>query len=250
MITYSTTINGIKVDAAYHESDVKNCFLPLLRKITGIQKEKNRRVLIMLAAPPGAGKTTLVGFLEELSRSEPDLIPMQAIGMDGFHRRQEYLLSHTTFVDGKEVRMVDVKGAPETFDLDALEMKIRELQNSEKCGWPVYDRMLHNPVEDAVFVTEKAVLLEGNYLLLDENGWDRLSDYADYTIFLPGDEEFLRTRLIDRRMKTGVEREKAESFVDFSDMRNVRTVLHHSKKADLYLDLTMYDVHLDGNRRI
>ena len=137
--------------------------------------------------------------------------------------------------------MVDVKGASETFDLNTLEMKIRELRNSEECGWPVYDRMLHNPVEDAVLVKEKAVLLEGNYLLLDEKGWNRLSDYADYTLFLSGDEELLRKRLVDRRMKTGVERKKAETFVDFSDMRNVRTVLHHSKKADLYLDLTTAD---------
>lgn len=33
-----------------------------------------------------------------------------ALGMDGFHRRQEYLKSHTMMVDGKEVVMVDVKG--------------------------------------------------------------------------------------------------------------------------------------------
>ncbi len=241
MITYSTKVNGIKVDAVYHESDVENSFFPLLRKITEIQKEKNRRVLVMLAAPPGAGKTTLAGFLEQLSRSEPDLIPIQAIGMDGFHRRQEYLLSHTTVVEGKEMRMVDVKGAPETFDLDALEKKILELRNNLECGWPVYDRMLHNPVEDAALVTEKAVMLEGNYLLLDEKGWNRLSNYADYTIFLSGNEKLLRKRLIERRMKTGMEREKAEVFVDFSDMRNVRTVLCHSQKADLYLNLTTDD---------
>lgn len=241
MISYSTIVNGIEVDASYSEADVKDCFLPLLRNITEMHRGKKQRVLIILAAPPGAGKTSLAGFLEKLSRSDPDLIPVRAIGMDGFHRRQEYLLSHTTVVDGKEVRMVDVKGAPETFDVDALERKIRELLTGRECSWPVYDRMLHNPVEDAVLVTENAVLLEGNYLLLDEKKWKRLSDYADYTLFLSAEEELLRKRLIDRRMKTGVEREKAEAFVDFSDMRNVRTVLRHSKKADRYLNLTVVD---------
>ena len=36
---------------------------------------------------------------------------------------------------------------------------------------------------------------------------------------------------------SGNSREKAEQFVDFSDMRNVRLCLEHSKKADLELFL-------------
>ena len=40
--------------------------------------------------------------------------------MDGFHLRQSYLLSHTVEIDGKSVPMASIKGAPITFDLDAL----------------------------------------------------------------------------------------------------------------------------------
>ena len=81
----------------------------------------------------------------------------------------------------------------------------------------------------------------GNYpskeqlLLLDENGWRDLSNYADYTIFISADEALLRKRLIDRRMKTGVPEEAAIRFVDFSDMPNVRLCLQKSKKADCSL---------------
>ena len=53
-----------------------------------------------------------------------------------------------------------------TFDLDRLTGAVKKAAAGETMGWPVYDRMLHNPVEDAVQVDGSIVLLEGNYLLL------------------------------------------------------------------------------------
>ena len=237
MEVYQTLINGIEVTASYSGEAIQNAFLPLLHDLTRLQKEKGGRVLVMLAAPPGAGKTTLATYLSELSVREDEVTPLQVIGMDGFHRRQDYLLTHSVMQDGKEIRMVDIKGAPVTFDLERLTEKIRSVAAGEVCGWPVYDRLLHNPVEDAVTVNGDIVLLEGNYLLLREEGWDLLSSFADFTIFLEADRDLLRKRLIDRRIKTGVPQEKAEAFVDFSDMRNAETVLAHSKQADLTIRL-------------
>ena len=189
----------------------------------------------MLAAPPGAGKSTLVSFLEELSK---EVIPgkkLQAIGMDGFHRRQEYLQSHFVLRDGRQVAMVDIKGAPVTFDLEKLAESIRKVAAGEICGWPVYDRLLHNPVEDAIKVDGSIILLEGNYLLLDEDGWRNLSAFADYTVSIRAEEEFLRSRLIDRKMKTVADGEKAVRFVDSSDMPNVRLCREKMLPADLRL---------------
>ena len=205
MIDYDVTINGISVAASYSEQAADGIFLPLLRKLTEIQKEKERRILVMLAAPPGAGKTTLLSFLEHLSHDHNDLTAIQTIGMDGFHRRQEYLLSHTVQRDG------------------------------EVCGWPVYNRLLHNPTENVLTVTGDIVILEGNYLLLNEPGWSELRNFADYTISVSAEEDFLRTRLIDRRIKTGVALEAATQFVDFSDMPNVRLCLQKTAAADLQL---------------
>ena len=105
------------------------------------------------------------------------------------------------------------------------------------CGWPVYDRLLHNPVEDAIRIDGDIVLLEGNYLLLDEDGWRGLSAYADYTVSVCADEAMLRRRLIDRRVMTGVEREAATRFVDFSDMPNVRLCLERTLPADVRLSI-------------
>ncbi len=222
MMDYRVRINGIDVRAEYTDRAVHEIFLPLLKKLTDMRNEKGERLLVMLAAPPGAGKSTLLSFLEKLSRDHEDLCAVQAVGMDGFHRRQEYLLSHETEVDGTMMPMVRIKGAPATFDLEGLTAKIRQVADGDTCAWPTYDRHLHNPIEDAISVTGDIVVLEGNYLLLDEEGWKELHKMADYTIFLRADEDMLRNRLVDRKEASGNAREKAEEFVDFSDMRNVR----------------------------
>ena len=47
----------------------------------------------------------------------------------------------------------------------------------------------------------------------------------------------LRERLVDRKIASGAVQEEAESFVDFSDMHNVRICLAESVRADLMLRL-------------
>ncbi|MBR3538737.1 MAG: nucleoside/nucleotide kinase family protein [Eubacterium sp.] len=230
-------INGIEVAARYSERAVNGIFIPFLKKLTEMQQAAGRRILVMMAAPPGAGKSTLLSFLDRLAEETEGVSRIQTIGMDGFHRRQEYLLSHDTLRDGKPVRMVDVKGAPETFDLEALTERVKRVSSGETVGWPVYDRLLHNPVEDAVSVDGEIVILEGNYLLLDLDGWRELKGFADYTVSVRAEETLLRERLISRRIKTGVAEDEAARFVDYSDMPNVRLCLSRSVSADLQLEI-------------
>lgn len=227
---YKAMINGIEVHVQYSERTVRELFDPLLETLTELQRKKGNRILVMLAAPPGTGKSTLLSFLEYYSGHR-----IQTIGMDGFHRRQEYLLSHYVDLAGETIPMVRIKGAPITFDLDQLEAVIQRVADGEICGWPEYDRRLHNSVKDAVTIDRNIVLLEGNYLLLDEDGWRDLRKYADYTISIRADAAMLRNRLINRKIKTGVEREEAIRFVDFSDMPNVRLCLEKTMPADLQL---------------
>ena len=234
-MNYHVNINGIDVDAHYSPEAVEEIFKPLLLHLAKLRASKGKRLLVMLAAPPGAGKSTLVSFLEHLGKEMKLEYKVQAIGMDGFHRRQEYLSSHTMTVDGREIPMVEVKGCPETFDLEKLRSRIEGVLEGTVNTWPSYDRHLHNPVEDAIKIDADILLLEGNYLLLDVPGWNSLSGFADYTVSITAAPDILRERLIDRKEKSGNSREKAEQFVDFSDMRNVRLCLEHTKEADLKL---------------
>ena len=79
------TVNGFGFVARYGEKDVEHVLLPLLWRWTELQKERGERLVVMLAAPPGAGKSTLAAFMEWLSRRTPEAMPPQAVGMDGFH---------------------------------------------------------------------------------------------------------------------------------------------------------------------
>lgn len=244
-ITHNVLVNGLKVNARYNTETVDNILIPLLLKLTAVQQSKKCRVLAMFAAPPGTGKSTLLSFLQRLASERDDIGNVQIIGMDGFHRRQVYLTSHTIVRDGEEISMARIKGAPETFDLQALTDRVARVAAGENCGWPIYDRRLHDPVDNVITVTGDIVLLEGNYLLLDKDGWRDLRQYADYTVFIRADEEMLRRRLTERKARGMSSYEEAERFVQFSDLRNVRTCLAGTTGADLVLEMVS-----DGNLRI
>ena len=231
---YTLNINGFEMNVSYHDQTIKEIFLPLLREWTKLQEEKQKRILIFLAAPPGTGKSTLSQFLEYLSRTESGVMEIQAIGLDGFHFHQEYLETHQILVDGEMVPMKNVKGCLETFDIEKLLVKLEQLKESDTM-WPIYDRNLHDVVEDAVQVTKEIVLIEGNWLLSNEGAWTDLRKWCDDSIFIFADEKDLAERLIMRKMKGGLSRKDAEIFYHNSDKKNVERVLanHHDARTML-----------------
>lgn len=247
-MNYNVEINGLQVEAHYNENTINEIFIPLLKKLTGMYAQKQERILVMLAAPPGAGKSTLLSFLEYLSKEQSDIEEIQAIGMDGFHHYQDYLLSHSTELDGEVIPMVKIKGAPITFDLDGLTERIQQIKTMDKCGWPIYDRTLHNPVDNVITVTKNIILLEGNYLLLNRLGWKDLAGFADFTIFVSADEDMLFNRLLERKARTVDSLDEAKAFVEYSDMRNAREVLNNSIDADLTLKVTEDDDYVIINK--
>jgi hypothetical protein len=132
---------------------------------------------------------------------------------------------------------MECKGAPETFDLQGLVAALRRLKAMQPFRWPVYDRTLHEPVEDRTPVKdEKVVVLEGNYLLLNRPGWSELADYAALTVMIrPRRREALRQRVIQRHVRGGLTREQAEQKFARSDLANILLVEEHSRPADIVL---------------
>ena len=223
--TYTYQVNGLDTTAVYDDNTVEQIFIPLLKKWSILHQQMKRRIIIFLSAPPGVGKTTTAQFLEYLSKEWKEVEEIQAVGLDGFHYHQEYILSHDIEVDGCKVPMKDVKGCPETFDIKKLKEKIGCLKKGDT-KWPVYDRKIHDVRENAVDVKKEIVLIEGNRLLLKEKPWDTLIKECDDSVFISADETLLKERLIHRKMMGGLNRKEAEAFYEKSDRKNIRRLMN------------------------
>lgn len=62
------TVNGLHVEAHYHDDEIEKVHKPLLQQLAKIHAAKpERRTIVFLSAPPGTGKSTLTTFWEYLS---------------------------------------------------------------------------------------------------------------------------------------------------------------------------------------
>lgn len=225
------TVNGLPQEIRYNEATVEGLFLPLLHRLTALQVEKGGRILAFLAAPPATGKSTLLLFLEQFARQHDELTRVQALGMDGFHHPNRYLETHSILRDGMEIPLKNIKGAPETFDVALLAEKLK----AAKAGvttFPVYDRRIHDPRPDALKVDAAILLIEGNWLLLDEEPWHVLRPLADYTLRIDVPPALLRDRLITRKVQGGLSEAEASAFYETSDAPNVLRFAAHAGAAD------------------
>jgi len=233
---FTFDVNGFEVCAEYSERSINDIFVPLIEKWTQLYFESGRRIIVFLSAPPGTGKSTLVCFLEYLSSLIPDAVPIQCAGLDGFHYHQEYILTHDAVVEGKTVPMKSVKGCPETFDIEKLKAKLSELRKGST-KWPIYDRNLHDVVEDVIELNESIILIEGNWLLSTEGEWRELISYCDYSVFISAEPDDLMARLIGRKIRGGKSYDEAKEFYFTSDKRNIERLMANHHIADT--ELTM-----------
>lgn len=234
MAEYRFGVNGFEVEVHYTDTAIETVFLPILQTLTALQGKLKRRTIVFLAGPPGAGKSTLAAFLEYLSRHTPGLTPVQALGMDGFHYPQAYISAHTVLREGREIPMQSIKGAPESFNAVKLAEKLDQV-SLENVRWPVYDRRMHDVMEDQIEVTADILLVEGNWLLLDELPWQNMQ--CDYSVFIGANASLLRKRLISRKIRGGLDSLAAEAYYDACDGPNILRCMEHSRPASLTLML-------------
>lgn len=153
--------------------------------------------------------------------------------MDGFHLPNAELDTRSIIHDGKQVPLRSLKGSPETYDLPALTVALRALRTRQEVSWPRYDRIIHDPIRDAMPVTDASVLvLEGNYLLLDEPGWRDLRQFVDYTIFIDVPEVVARRALLRRHQRGGRTAEEARASYERTDLPNRLRIIQHRLPAD------------------
>lgn len=225
----SLTVNGLPVDAQYSDDEIQNVHLPLLQHIAKRHRENlQSRTVVFLSAPPGTGKSTLTTFLEYLSRQAPELPSIQTLPMDGFHH-------YNAWLDANHLRTF--KGAPETFNVDKLAANLAQLREPI-ARWPQYDRQKHDPVEAAITVTASIAIVEGNWLLLDDEKWKALEVFCDLSVFITAPSSALRERLVQRKIAGGLSPDEAQAFYLRTDGPNVDRVLSQSRLADVVLQMT------------
>ncbi len=147
--------------------------------------------------------------------------------MDGYHYPQSRLVAL-----GRRDRM----GAPDTFDVEAFLGTLRDLQISGGTVFaPGFDREIEEPVPDAIALQPElaTVVVEGNYLLLDDPPWSEVAGLLDFTIFIDVPAAELHRRLMERWARYGKSEAEARHWVDTNDAPNIRRVLEGSRPADV-----------------
>lgn len=179
-----------------------------------------RRLLIGITGAPGAGKSTAA---DAIVAALPDaaLVPM-----DGYHLPQARL---------RELGRRDRMGAPDTFDVPAFVALLRELRFS---GGSVlargFDREIEEPLADAIRISpeNRIVVVEGNYLLHDADGWEEVAPLLDDTFVLIVDDDVRRARLIERHIRFGKSAEDARAWTLGPDEANARLIAATASRAD------------------
>lgn len=181
------------------------------------------RYLFGIVGPPGSGKSTIAATLAR------DLgAPIAP--MDGFH------LPNST-LDSRGLR--GVKGAPETFASLEFADAIRRLRAAtEDVLMPDFDRTTDEPRPDRIRLSasEKIIIVEGNYLLLDRDPWSTLKEWFDAIAYVDIDHEVRIARLIARHVQFGKTPEAAATFVRKSDERNTEIIEAARHRSDLFVE--------------
>ncbi|UXM93644.1 nucleoside/nucleotide kinase family protein [Paenarthrobacter sp. JL.01a] len=183
------------------------------------------RLIVGLAGPPGAGKSTIAEGLRRHLGRECAIVPM-----DGFHLAN-------AIIEGTELR--ERKGAIDTFDVGGyLSLLARLRLNEEDVIYaPTYRRGLEEPIAASIAVPRltEIVITEGNYLLAGDGPWARVRSYLDEAWFVELPSETRISRLIQRHVDSGMEPAAAEAWAKGPDEANAKYVESTKASADLII---------------
>ena len=182
------------------------------------------RVFVAIAGAPASGKSTLAEILRDsVDRPHPGRV--EILPMDGFHYDDAVLRAR-----GALAR----KGAPDTFDVDGLAATLERLAARDRpVAVPVFDRALEISRAAARVIDPgvRLILVEGNYLLLDDPDWARLRPWFDLTVLVDVPLTLLETRLAERW--SDMAPELAHAKIAGNDLPNARLVAEDSMEADI-----------------
>ncbi|MEN3791736.1 nucleoside/nucleotide kinase family protein [Fulvimarina sp. MAC3] len=189
-------------------------FIEMIRNL-----DRSHRTIVAIAGAPGSGKSTFAEMLvETLNRDQAGSAAV--LPMDGFHFDDIVLEER-----GHRPR----KGAPHTFDIGGFRSALERLKRNDEAfvASPVFDRSIEIARAGARIIekTTPIIVVEGNYLLLDNPDWTPLRELFDLSAYLDEPETVLKERLTARWVGLGLEGEAFRAKMEDNDLPNVRLVL-------------------------
>uniref|UniRef100_A0A0E0RJN3 Phosphoribulokinase/uridine kinase domain-containing protein n=1 Tax=Oryza rufipogon TaxID=4529 RepID=A0A0E0RJN3_ORYRU len=202
------------------------------------------KYIVGIAGPPGAGKSTVASEVvqrvnkrwSQKHENGSSLISTEEIAtmlpMDGFHLYRSQL---DAMEDPKEAHAR--RGAPWTFDPSRFLKCLQTLREEGSVYAPSFDHGVGDPVENDIFVKpqHKIVIVEGNYLLLEEDAWRDIRALFDEKWFIDIDIDVSMQRVLQRHVATGKEPDVAAWRISYNDRPNAELIMKSKKSADLVI---------------
>jgi len=185
-----------------------------LSRVRDLLNNADQRVIIGIVGKPGAGKSTLSDFL--MKNLPADLVSL--VPMDGYHLSNKVL---------ENLMKSDRKGAPDTFDAMGFAALLDRIRKSTTdIYYPIFHREIEESIaaEGVVKGNVKLVIVEGNYLLHNSDGWEGVKEYFSEVWFVDIDNEVRLKRLVDRHIQFGKEEGAAFEWAHGTDERNATLV--------------------------
>jgi pantothenate kinase len=192
-----------------------------------LEKASGARVVVAIAGPPGAGKSTLAELVAQRLNARGETA--EVLPMDGFHMDNAVL---------EDKGILARKGAPASFDLRGFIDILKAVRaGGEEVLVPVFDRSreLAIAAARAIPASCRFVVVEGNYLLLQQGRWAELRPLYDHAILLAPPMAEIEARLLERWNFYGLTGEALETKLHGNDLPNAQLVLTQSAGADLVL---------------
>lgn len=162
------------MDATYQQLADRICKLWSQKSATG-----QKRIIILLAGPPGSGNSAIASKVTDIINTYESSPTVVAMSADGFH----LCLSTLNALPNAE-EALSRRGTPWTFDGRGVVNLVSQLRSSADkfdVEAPAFDHATKDPGTNAIRIPSdtQVCILDGNYVLSDQEPWNELSAMAD-----------------------------------------------------------------------